>query len=78
MAFQITKYKRKTVPANVEPEYIVTQEVVPAKETPKVEKNNTKKTEKAMDEKISKAEEIMNNIYDRKIPDYLLPYNDLE
>ena len=62
MAFQITKYKRKTVPANVEPEYIVTQEVVPAKETQKVEKNNTKKTEKAMDEKISKAEEIMNNM----------------
>ena len=47
MAFQITKYKRKTVPANVEPVYIVTQEVVPTKEAPKVEKNNTKKTEKS-------------------------------
>lgn len=47
MAFQITKYKRKTVPANVEPVYIVTQEVVHAKEAPKAEKNNTKKTEKS-------------------------------
>ena len=47
MAFQITKYKRKTVPTNVEPVYVVDNMVPLVKESPKGEKNNTKKTEKS-------------------------------
>lgn len=46
MAFQITKYKRKTVPVNVEPVYVVSKEVAPAPEKV-AEKNNAKKTEKS-------------------------------
>ena len=54
MAFkQITKYKRKYMP----------EVSVPVNEAESnVIKNNPKKNEETMDEKISKAEEIMNNM----------------
>lgn len=50
---QIVKYKRKSVPIRQQEQQApVTEEV----------KNNEKKTEDKMDERISKAEEIMNNM----------------
>lgn len=56
MAFkQVIKYKRKSVPAKIE---------MPVQEAVVVDKtnNNQKKNEETMDEKINKAEEIMNNM----------------
>lgn len=61
MAFikQVTKYKRKGMPANYEksqgPKAIEANENV-------VPKNNSKKLNEEMDEKINRAEEIMNNM----------------
>ena len=50
---QIVKYKRKSVPVKIqEPEVAVAENV----------KNNQKKTEETMDERVNKAEEIMNNM----------------
>lgn len=51
---QIVKYKRKSVPVvkPQEPEPAVVENV----------KNNRKKTEETMDERVNKAEEIMNNM----------------
>lgn len=54
MAFrQIVKYKRKNIP-----ERIPEKEVAMAKET----KNKPQKDKETMDEKVNKAEEIMNNM----------------
>jgi hypothetical protein len=61
MAFikQVTKYKRKSMPVKIvkpqEPKAIEAKEDV-------VPKNNSKKLNEKMDEKINKAEEIMNNM----------------
>ena len=53
---QIVKYRRKSVPVKIvkkqEPEVAVVENV----------KNNKKKTEETMDERVNKAEEIMNNM----------------
>ena len=57
MAFkQVTKYKRKNTPQRLENAVEITEEKAP------VENNNPKKKEKAMDERVNKAEEIMNNM----------------
>lgn len=56
---QVIKYKRKNIPAKLEN----AQEPVAAFEAKAPKANNKKeKTEKAMDEKINRAEEIMNNM----------------
>jgi spore germination cell wall hydrolase CwlJ-like protein len=61
MAFikQVTKYKRKGMPVKItksqEPK------AIPAKENV-AQKNNSKKLNEEMDEKINRAEEIMNNM----------------
>ena len=61
MAFmkQVTKYRRKGMPVN----YEKSQEpkAIPAKENV-AQKNNSKKLNEEMDEKINRAEEIMNNM----------------
>lgn len=52
---QVVKYKRKgnnNIPVNKEPAAV----------EPVVEKNKPKKTSQKMDEKVNKAEEIMNNM----------------
>jgi len=51
---QIVKFKRKNVPAvkRQEPKAAVVEDV----------KNNQKKTKETMDERVNKAEEIMNNM----------------
>ena len=57
MAFkQVTKYKRKNTPQRLENIVEITEEKA------SVENNNPKKKEKAMDERVNKAEEIMNNM----------------
>lgn len=57
MAFkQVTKYKRKNTPLRLENIVEITEEKA------SVENNNPKKKEKAMDERVNKAEEIMNNM----------------
>jgi hypothetical protein len=57
MAFkQVTKYKRKNTPPRLENIVEITEEKA------SVENNNPKKKEKAMDERVNKAEEIMNNM----------------
>ena len=64
MAFrQVIKYKRRSVPSVVhetEIPVITTEKAKPSSE----KKNNRKKTEDTMEEKINKAEEIMNNLKD--------------
>ena len=45
---QVIKFKRKYIPEKIQEE--------------KVQENNKKKTEEVMDEKVNKAEEIMNNM----------------
>ena len=58
MAFikQVTKYKRKSAPVKLNaPE----QEI---KEASAPKKNNSKKLNEEMDERVNKAEEIMNNM----------------
>ena len=62
MAFrQVVKYKRKSVPARIEP--TSEPKFVEKYDTKAVaRKNNSKKIDEAMDEKINKAEEIMNNM----------------
>ena len=51
---QIVKYKRKNIPAKrQEPEVAVVENV---------KNNQEKKTQEMMDEKVNKAEEIMNNM----------------
>lgn len=50
---QIVKYKRKNIPVKTqEPKVVIANE----------EKNNKKKMEEIMDERVNKAEEIMNNM----------------
>ena len=57
MAFiRITKYKRRNMPA---PAPVVKEE--PKAEEPK-KNNTTRKKKEVMDEKVNKAEEIMNNM----------------
>lgn len=57
MAFiRITKYKRRNMPA---PAPVVKEE--PQAEEPK-KNNTTRKKKEVMDEKVNKAEEIMNNM----------------
>jgi hypothetical protein len=58
---QVTKYKRKNIPARVENISALSKTEVTEENIP-VENNNTKKKEKAMDERVNKAEEIMNNM----------------
>lgn len=53
---QVTKYKRKNTPPRLENTVEITEEKA------SVENNNPKKNEKAMDERVNKAEEIMNNM----------------
>lgn len=56
---QVIKYKRKNIPAKLES----TQEPVATFEAKVPEANNKKeKIDEAMDEKINRAEEIMNNM----------------
>jgi len=56
---QVTKYKRKNIPAKLEN----VNEPVSTYETEVPKANNKKeKIEEAMDEKINRAEEIMNNM----------------
>ena len=50
---QIVKYRRKSVPENVKEQEIAVAENV---------NNNRKKNEETMDERVNKAEEIMNNM----------------
>ena len=50
---QIVKYRRKSVPVKKQEQEVAVVENV---------KNNKKKNEETMDEKVNKAEEIMNNM----------------
>lgn len=61
MAFikQVTKYKRKGMPMNYEKPQ--ESKVIEANENV-VPKNNSKKLNEEMDERVNKAEEIMNNM----------------
>lgn len=63
MAFrQVVKYKRKYRPAKLkEIEPVVVAAAKKPEPTPE-KKNNRKKTEEVMDERVNKAEEIMNNM----------------
>ena len=57
---QVTKYKRKNIPAKLEN---VKEPVSTTYETKAPKSNNKKeKIEEAMDERINRAEEIMNNM----------------
>ena len=61
MAFikQVTKYKRKGMPVKISKSQ--EQKAIEAKENV-AQKNNSKKLNEDMDEKINRAEEIMNNM----------------
>lgn len=60
MAFrQVVKYKRKHMPVQKQEEAVMPNEV---EKKVNEKKNNQKKIEETMDEKVNKAEEIMNNM----------------
>ena len=61
MAFrQVIKYRRKGIPSKLQE--LKSEEISVATGKPNDKKNNKKKTEVKMDDKINKAEEIMNNM----------------
>lgn len=59
---QVIKYKRKNSPEKLVSNIDYNDAGVYEMKTVGEKKNNFKKTEEAMDEKINKAEEIMNNM----------------
>ena len=63
MAFrQVIKYKRKSVPAKLEAPQEIDEVIGASAEDVFAENNNSTKTTETMDERINKAEEIMNNM----------------
>jgi len=63
MAFrQVIKYKRKSIPVKLEAPQEIDEVIGASAEDVFAENNNSTKTTETMDERINKAEEIMNNM----------------